>query len=67
MARAKALDERAPKIGKFLEQVAFTPDMVNEWILAIDQEKLDPLEVAKEWIEKNKSIVEDQWLTGITS
>jgi len=41
--------------------------MVNEWILAIDQEKRDPLEVAKEWIEKNKTIVEDQWLNGITS
>jgi glycine betaine/proline transport system substrate-binding protein len=67
VARSKALDERAPKIGKFLEQVAFTPEMVNEWILAIDQEKRDPLEVAKEWIEKNKTIVEDQWLNGITS
>jgi glycine betaine/proline transport system substrate-binding protein len=51
VARSKALDERAPKIGKFLEQISFTPDMVNEWILAIDQEKKDPLEVAKKWVE----------------
>ena len=67
VARSKALDERAPKIGKFLEQISFTPDVVNQWILAIDQEKRDPLEVAKEWIEKNKDIVEGQWLKGLTS
>ena len=67
MARSKALDERAPKIGKFLEQVSFTPEMVNEWILAIDQEKRDPLEVATKWVEQHKDIVEGQWLNGITS
>ena len=65
VARSKALDERAPKIGKFLEQITFTPDMVNEWILAIDQEKKDPLEVAKKWIEEHKDIVEGQWLSGL--
>ena len=67
VARSKALDERAPKIGKFLEQISMTPDMVNQWILAIDQQKRDPLEVAKEWVEKNKDIVEGQWLKGVTS
>jgi len=67
IARSKALDERAPKIGKFLEQMTLTPDVVNAWILAIDKEKRDPLEVAKEWVEKNKDIVEGQWLAGITS
>jgi glycine betaine/proline transport system substrate-binding protein len=67
VARSKALDERAPKIGKFLEQVSFTAEMVNEWILAIDQEKRDPLEVATEWVEQHKDIVEGQWLNGITS
>ena len=67
IARSKALDERAPKIGKFLEQMTLTPDLVNAWILAIDQQKRDPLEVAKEWVEKNKDIVEGQWLAGITS
>lgn len=65
VARSKALDERAPKIGKFLEQVSFTPEMVNSWILAIDQEKKDPLEVAKKWVEENKDIVEGQWLSGL--
>jgi len=67
VARAKALDERAPKIGKFLEQISFTPDMVNQWILAIDKDKRDPLEVAKEWVEQHKDIVEGQWLKGVTS
>jgi hypothetical protein len=33
----------------------------------IDQEKRDPLEAAKEWVEQNKEIVEGQWLNGITS
>jgi glycine betaine/proline transport system substrate-binding protein len=67
VARSKALDERAPKIGKFLEQITLTPDMVNNWILAIDKDKKDPADVAKQWVEENKSIVEGQWLKGLTS
>jgi glycine betaine/proline transport system substrate-binding protein len=66
VARSKALDERAPKIGKFLEQITLTPETVNEWIHAIDQEKKDPLEVAKKWVEEHKDIVEGQWLNGLT-
>jgi glycine betaine/proline transport system substrate-binding protein len=66
VARSKALDERAPKIGKFLEQITLTPETVNEWIHAIDQEKKDPLEVAKNWVEEHKDIVEGQWLNGLT-
>jgi glycine betaine/proline transport system substrate-binding protein len=65
VARSKALDERAPRIGKFLEQITLTPEMVNEWILAIDQEKKDPLEVATKWVEEHKDIVEGQWLNGL--
>ena len=65
VARSKALDERAPKIGKFLSQIAFTPDMVNGWILAIDQQKKDPLDVARQWVDENKEIVEGQWLNGV--
>lgn len=66
VARSKALDERAPKIGKFLEQITLTSDIVNEWIYAIDQEKKDPLEVAKKWIEEHKDTVEGQWLSGLS-
>jgi glycine betaine/proline transport system substrate-binding protein len=66
VARSKALDERAPKIGKFLEQITLTPDMVNEWIYAIDQDKKDPLEVAQKWVEEHKDIVEGQWLSGLS-
>jgi glycine betaine/proline transport system substrate-binding protein len=66
VARSKALDERAPKVGKFLEQITLTSDIVNEWIYAIDQEKKDPLEVAKKWIEEHKDIVEGQWLSGLS-
>jgi glycine betaine/proline transport system substrate-binding protein len=65
VARATALDERAPKIGKFLEQIVLTPEMVNEWIHAIDQQKKDPLEVATKWVEEHKDIVEGQWLNGL--
>jgi glycine betaine/proline transport system substrate-binding protein len=66
VARSKALDERAPKIGKFLEQITLTSDIVNEWIYAMDQEKKDPLEVAKKWIEEHKDTVEGQWLSGLS-
>jgi glycine betaine/proline transport system substrate-binding protein len=63
VAHSKALSERAPEIGHFLKQVAFTPEMINEWILQISQEGGDPYDVAKDWVENNPDVV-NQWLEG---
>ncbi len=61
-----SLAGRAPKIGQFLKQIAFTPDMVNGWILKISKEKMDPHEMAKQWVDANAEIVEGQWLADIS-
>jgi glycine betaine/proline transport system substrate-binding protein len=64
VAYSKSLTERAPKVAQFLKQVSFDPDVVNQWILQVGQEKRPPDVMAKEWIEANSDTVA-QWLTGI--
>jgi glycine betaine/proline transport system substrate-binding protein len=59
-----SLTKRAPKAAKFLSQVSFDPKLINEWILAIAQDKREPAEVAKDWIAKNPNVV-NEWLKGI--
>ena len=65
IAHTRALAERAPNIGQFLRQIHLESSTVNQWILAIDREKKDPQQVADDWIEANKEIVEGQWLKGV--
>ncbi len=65
VAFSKSLQQRAPKVAQFLRQVTFAPPMVNRWILQIGREKLEPAEVAQEWVATNKTTV-DVWLKGIT-
>ena len=65
IAYAKALADRAPKIGQFLKQVALTPEDVNSWILAMEVDKKDVKDVAKAWVDANKDRVEKEWLAGI--
>ena len=65
IAYAKALAERAPRIGQFLNQVVLDSDMVSGWIYAIGNEKRDGAEVAKEWVAANAAVVEGKWLAGI--
>ena len=66
VAYSATLETRIPKIAQFLSQVWFDPDGLNEWILEISREERDPSEVAAEWVEQNKSIVENDWLAGIS-
>lgn len=63
VAFSKSLYERAPKVAKFLKNIQLDPDIVNSWILAIGRDKLDPQDVAEEWIEENPEIVE-KWING---
>ena len=64
IAFSKSLQQRAPKVAQFLQQVAFDPATVNQWILQIGQEKQEPAEVAKKWVAANGATV-DTWLQGI--
>ena len=65
VAHSKTLAERLPKVAQFLTQVAFTPEVINGWILKLSQEKVPAPDMAKAWIAENKDVVEKQWLAGI--
>jgi glycine betaine/proline transport system substrate-binding protein len=65
IAHTRELATRAPNIGKFLRQIRLDVSTVNQWILAIDRDKKDAQQVAGDWIDANKDIVEGQWLKGI--
>lgn len=65
IAFSKALNDRAPKIGKFLKQVVLDANEVNTWIYAMEVDKKDVKDVAKAWIEANKAKVEGEWLKGV--
>jgi glycine betaine/proline transport system substrate-binding protein len=64
VAFSKSLQQRAPQVAQLLQQVAFDPATVNQWILQIGQEKQEPSEVAKKWVAANGATV-DTWLKGI--
>jgi glycine betaine/proline transport system substrate-binding protein len=64
VAFSKSLQQRAPQVAQFLQQVAFDPVTVNQWILQIGQEKQEPAEVAKKWVAANGATV-GTWLQGI--
>lgn len=65
VAYSKGLANRAPKIGRFLKQVYFTPEMMNELIRQISHDKKDPEDLARAWVEEHKEIVEKEWLAGL--
>ena len=64
IAHSKALADRAPKISQFLKQVKLDADVVNQWILAMEVDKKDVADVAKDWIAANKDMIEKEWLAG---
>jgi glycine betaine/proline transport system substrate-binding protein len=61
VAYSGTLRERAPAAARFLRRVALSPEMVNGWNLLLVEYDLDPAEMAKEWIARNREIV-DGWL-----
>jgi glycine betaine/proline transport system substrate-binding protein len=65
IAHTRELANRAPNIGKFLRQIRLDVNTVNQWILAIDRDKKDAQQVASDWIEANKPIVEGEWLKDV--
>ncbi len=65
VAYSKALDTRAPKVAKFLQQVAFDADTVSAWIYAVAKEDRDPEELAKQWVASNKDMIKSVWLAGV--
>ncbi len=54
---SKSLEERNPAAAKFLSQVQFDPAVVNDWILKIGRDEMDPQDVAEAWVAENEDIV----------
>ena len=57
VAYSKSLETRNPPVAKFLSQIALDPAVVNQWILRIGRDKLDPRDVAEEWVANNMDTV----------
>jgi len=65
IAHSKALAERDPKVSQFLKQVKLDADVVNQWILAMEVDGRAVADVAKEWIDANRGMIESEWLAGL--
>lgn len=61
VAYSKSLEKRNPRAARFLSQIKLDPAAVNNWVLAIDRDHRNPLDVAEEWVAKNPKIV-DEWV-----
>lgn len=57
VAYSKSLEQRNPPVAKFLSQLAMDPDTINDWILKIGRDKMDPRDVAEEWVANNADVV----------
>ncbi len=61
VAYSKSLETRNPPVARFLSRIALDPAVVNQWILEIGRDKLDPRDVAEEWVSNNMDTVND-WI-----
>ena len=61
VAYSKSLETRNPPVAKFLSQMELDPAIVNQWILKIGRDKMDPRDVAEEWVKNNMETV-NQWI-----
>jgi len=61
VAYSKSLEERNPAAAKFLSQVKFDPAVVNDWILKIGRDEMDPQDVAETWVADNMDTVKS-WI-----
>ena len=61
MAYSKSLEQRNPAAAKFLSQMELDPNVVNQWILQIGRDKMDPRDVAEDWVKNNMDTV-NKWI-----
>lgn len=58
---SKSLEQRNPAAAKFLSQIKLDPATVNDWILKIGRDEMDPQDVAEEWVKNNMDTV-NAWI-----
>ena len=56
-----SLEDRAPKVAKFLSNVSLDSDVVSQWIFAISTEGEEASVVAKKWVDSNPDVIKS-WL-----
>ena len=61
VAYSKSLETRNPPVAKFLSQIKLDPAVVNQWILEIGRDKMDPRDVAENWVADNMDTV-NSWI-----
>lgn len=67
IAYSASLEERAPKVAQFASQIAVTADIMNEWIKRISYDGQDAAAMAKDWVNGNRDLIENEWLAGIAT
>lgn len=60
----EGLEEEDPDAYRILDQFHWTAEDMNEVMLNIAEESMEPEEAAKLWVEDNQDIV-DEWLEGV--
>ncbi|MFW6195525.1 MAG: glycine betaine ABC transporter substrate-binding protein, partial [Chloroflexota bacterium] len=53
--------ERAPDVTEFLEQVSLSTDRINEILLTMHEEDMEPQEAARQWLQENT----DTWTSWV--
>ena len=61
VAYSKSLEKRNPDVARFLSQIKLDPAAVNGWILKVGRDKMDPQDVAEDWIAANMDTV-NEWI-----
>ncbi len=57
IAYAASLRTRHPEVAEFLDRVDFTPEEATEMSYALQVERQDPYEFAKQWVSRNEARV----------
>jgi len=58
--------QECPNVGRLLENLSFTLKMENDMMGAILDDGVDPVDVARDWLQKNPDML-DVWLEGVTT
>lgn len=57
--------EECPNVGRFLQNLEFNLEMLNEIMALILDEGMDPGDAARTWLSENREVI-DPWLDGVT-
>lgn len=59
IAYATSLRKKLPQVAQFLDRVSFTPEEAIDMSYALQVERQEPLEFAKQWVAKNEARIKE--------